>query len=77
MPEITHEDLVSRIDLVQQSVWITEDRVIRATTGVAKQQVDIDEIKCSLELINQKLDKIDKEVRALRSDGDNDNGYSD
>ena len=76
MPEITHEEIVSRLDLVQQSVWITEDRVIRANASVAKQQVDIDEIKSSLELINQKLDKLDKEVRALRN-GDQENGSFD
>ena len=73
MPEITHEDLASRLDLVQQSVWSTEERVIRAHASVAKQQVDIDEIKASLELINQKLDKLDKELRALRN-GDHENG---
>ena len=76
MPEITHEDIVSRLDLVQQSVWSTEERVIRANACVAKQQVDVDEIKSSLELINQKLDKLDKEVRALRN-GDHENGSFD
>ena len=76
MPEITHEDLASRLDLVQQSVWSTEERVIRAHASVAKQQVDIDEIKASLELINQKLDKLDKELRALRN-GDHENGSFD
>ena len=76
MPEITHEDLASRLDLVQQSVWSTEDRVIRANAFVAKQQVDIDEIKSSLELINQKLDKLDKEVRGLRN-GEHENGSFD
>ena len=76
MPEITHEDLASRLDLVQQSVWSTEERVIRAHASVAKQQVDIDEIKASLELIHQKLDKFDKELRALRN-GDHENGSFD
>ena len=76
MPEITHEDLASRLDLVQQSVWSTEERVIRAHASVAKQQVDADEIKASLELVNQKLDKLDKELRALRN-GDHENGSFD
>ena len=76
MPEITHEDLASRLDLVQQSVWSTEERVIRAHASVAKQQVNVDEIKASLELINQKLDKLDKELRALRN-GDHENGSFD
>ena len=76
MPEITHEDLASRLDLIQQSIWNTEDRVIRANASVAKQQVDIDEGRSSLELINQKLDKLDKEVRGLRN-GDYENGSYD
>ena len=70
MTEITHEDLATRLDLLQQAIWSTEDRIIRNFANTAKQRVDVDEIKSSLELVHQKIEKLDAELRGLRNNGE-------
>ena len=70
MTEITLEDLAARLDLVQQGIWSTEDRIIRTFAKTAKQRADTDEIKSSLELVHQKIDKLDAEIRGLRNNGE-------
>ncbi|GAI77867.1 unnamed protein product, partial [marine sediment metagenome] len=66
MSEMTLEDLAARLDLLQQAIWSTEDRIIKNLANTAKQRVDADEIKSSLEMVHQKIDKLDAEVRGLR-----------
>ena len=70
MSEMTLEDLAARLDLIQQAVWSSEDRVIKNLAITAKQSADVDEIKSSLELVHQKIDKLDMEIRALRNNGE-------
>ena len=70
MTEITLEDLAARLDLVQQAIWSTEDRIIRNFANTAKQQADVDEIKSSLERMHQKIEKLDDEIRGLRYNGE-------
>ncbi len=70
MPEITHEDITSKLDIVLQSIWSTEDRVIKNLASVARQRADVDEIKSSLEIVHQKIDKLDAEIRGMRNNGE-------
>ena len=70
MAEMTLEDLAARLDLIQQAVWSTEDRVIKNLASVARQRADVDEIKSSLELVHQKIDKLDAEIRGMRNNGE-------
>ncbi len=70
MTEITLEDLAARLDLVQQAIWSTEDRIIRNFANTAKQRADIEEIKSSLELVHQRIEKLDAEIRGLRNNGE-------
>lgn len=70
MADMTLEDLAARLDLLQQAIWSTEDRVIKNLASVAKQRADVDEIKSSLEIVHQKIDKLDAEVRGLRNNGE-------
>jgi len=70
MAEMTLEDLAARLDLIQQAIWSTEDRVIKNLASVARQRADVDEIKSSLEIMHQKIDKLDAEIRGLRNNGE-------
>ncbi|MBW8034394.1 MAG: hypothetical protein FVQ79_01655 [Planctomycetes bacterium] len=70
MAEMTLEDLASRLDLIQQAIWSTEDRVIKNLAITAKQSADVDEIKSSLEIVHQKIDKLDAEIRGMRNNGE-------
>lgn len=70
MAEMTLEDLAARLDLLQQAIWSTEDRIIKNLASTAKQRADVDEIKSSLELMHQKIDKLDAEIRGLRNNGE-------
>jgi len=67
MVEITIKDLASRLDLIQNSVWSIEEMIIKTFGSIARQQKDIEEIKSTLDLINEKLNKLDKEIRGLRN----------
>ena len=70
MAEMTIGDLAARLDLIQQAIWSTEDRVIKNLASVARQRADVDEIKSSLEIVHQKIDKLDAEIRGLRNNGE-------
>lgn len=70
MSEMTLEDLAARLDMLQQTIWSTEDRIIKNLASTAKQRADVEEIKSSLELLHQKVDKLDAEIRALRNNGE-------
>jgi len=70
MSEMTLEDLAARLDLIQQAIWSTEDRVIKNLASVARQRADVDEIKSSLEIVHQKIDKLDAEIRGMRNNGE-------
>jgi len=67
MAEITIKDLMSKLDYVQHSIWSTEEIILKYSGSVAKQQKDIEEIKSTLDLINEKLNKLDKEISGLRN----------
>lgn len=70
MAEMTLEDLAARLDLIQQAIWSTEDRVIKNLASVARQRAEVDEIKSSLEIVHQKIDKLDAEIRGMRNNGE-------
>ena len=61
------KDLVSKLDMIQQGVWSTEEETIKNSGNIAKQKADIKEIKTLLNLVNEKLDKLDVEMRGLRN----------
>ena len=67
MVEITNKDLASRIDLIQSSVWSIEEIIMKNFGSIVKQLKDIDGIESALDLINEKLKKLDKEFRGLRN----------
>ena len=69
MVEITNNDLVSRLDCIQNSVWSTEEIIIKNFGSVSIQQNDIEAIKSTLDLINEKINKLDNEIRGLRNNG--------
>ena len=66
MAEITHEDLASRLDLLQHNIWNIEDRAIRVCAMLSKNQADMEEVIDSQKLLSEKLDRLDAEIRALR-----------
>lgn len=67
MAEITNNDLASRLDYIQNSIWSTEEIIINYFKSIPKQQNDLEAIKSALDLINDKLNKLDKEIRGLRN----------
>lgn len=70
MAEISIRDLMSKLDYVQHSVWTTEEIILKYSGSVAKQQKDVEEIKSTLDLINEKLNKLDKEISGLRNNSE-------
>ena len=70
MVEITIKDLASRLDLIQHSVWSIEEMIIKTFGSIARQQKDIEEIKSTLDLINEKLNKLNKEIRGLSNNSE-------
>ncbi len=67
MVEITNKDLASRLDLIQNSVWSIEEMIMKTFGSIARQLKDIEGIESALDLINEKLKKLDKEFRGLRN----------
>ena len=65
MSEITIEDLAARLDLIQRTAWSTDERAIRNLESIARQEVGIREIKATLDIISEKLDELDKELKEL------------
>lgn len=66
MPEITLENLVSRLDLLQHNVWKIEEKAIRTLAMLSKSHADMEALKASQEVLGEKCDKIEAEVRGLR-----------
>jgi len=66
MPEITLENLVSRLDLLQHNVWKIEERAMRTIAMLSKNQADMEELKSLFSVESEKLDRINEEIRALR-----------
>ena len=66
MPEITLENLVSRLDLLQHNVWKIEEKAMRAIAMLSKNQADMEELKSLFSVESEKLDRINEEIRALR-----------
>jgi len=61
------KDVMSRMDIIQQGIWNTEEKVIRNLANHAKQKTVINEVQSKINLILQKIDKIDLEIRGLRT----------
>ena len=69
MEKISKEKIGLKLDMIQQSVWKTEDYTIK-TLGLAEMnRSELQEIKFCLGLLNEKIDKIDSELRGLRENG--------
>jgi len=67
----TISELAVKLDRVQQGIWIIEEGVVKNLGSIAKQKADIDEIKSLLDIVNEKLDKLDIEISVLRSNNGN------
>ena len=66
MPEMTLEDLVSRLDLLQHNIWKIEERAMRTIAMLSKVHADMEELKSLFSVESEKLDRINEEIRALR-----------
>jgi len=73
MSKLNFEDLAARLDLIQQSLWSIEEKVVVENATIGKQQVEMNATKSSMDLVHEKLDKIEAEMRALRNNGIRDN----
>jgi|GEM_PF-6955733 len=71
MVEKTLRDLISRMDLIQEGIWKTEEQVVQNLANVAKLRGDINAMQSKINLIIQILNKIDLELRGLKHNGTN------
>ncbi len=69
MEKILKEKLELKLDMIQQGVWKTEDYLIKTLGITEMNRSELHEIKFCLGLLNEKIDKIDAELRGLRSNG--------
>lgn len=69
MKKRSTEKLELKLDMIQQSVWKNEDYLIKTLGVTEMNRSEIQEIKSSLSLINDKIDIIDNELRGLRENG--------
>ena len=67
MTEMNYEELVSRLDLLQHNVWKIEEKATGTVAMLSKTHADMEELKASQEVLGEKLDKLDAEIRALRN----------
>lgn len=75
MANITNQDLASRLDLIQQSVWNTEEYAIKNLGKTEQNHSQINELKFCLEVLNEKLNKIEIEIRGLRNNETDESPY--
>ena len=71
MVEKTLRELVSRMDLIQQGIWKTEEQVIQNVANVARLRGEINAMQSKINLIIQMLNKLDLELRGLKHNGTN------
>lgn len=64
------QKLESKIDMIQQSAWKTEDYIIKTLGMTEMNRSEIQEVKLSLSLINSKIESIETELRGIRQNGD-------
>ncbi|NQV18657.1 MAG: hypothetical protein HQ534_08965 [Armatimonadetes bacterium] len=55
--------------MIQQSNWSIEEKIITQAGNLEKSSADINEMKSNLCLINDKIDRLDLELKALRYNG--------
>jgi len=58
-----------KLDMIQQSNWSIEEKIITQAGNLEKSSADINEMKSNLCLINDKIDRLDLELKALRYNG--------
>ena len=61
-----------KLDMIQQSNWSIEEQVISQVGNLEKSSVEINRMKSTLCLINDKIDRLDLELKALRYNGKTD-----
>ena len=66
MEKITKDKLELKLDMIQQSVWKAEDYTIKNLGITEMNRSELHEIKFCLGLLNEKLDKIDSELRGFK-----------
>lgn len=70
MQKLSIQDLVTRIDHLQNSIWIIEENNSKNYAQVFKMNAELKEINSIVNLCNSKLDKLILELEALRRNGD-------
>ena len=70
MDKSRKQKIESKIDMIQQSVWKTEDYVIKALGVTEMNRAELQEIKFGLSLINSKIESIETELRGIRQNGE-------
>lgn len=74
MKDVSDEDIVEKFDLLQKIVWDIDEKTRRNIEIIAEQQLEISEIRISLRLIKEKLDKLETEISILKKDKEVKNG---
>jgi uncharacterized coiled-coil DUF342 family protein len=67
MTNTTLLDVIGKLDLVQQSIWSMEEKLIESAATRSKLNANFDQLKSSLELVSEKIDNLDAEMRSLRN----------
>ncbi len=66
MKEMNFEDIVARLDLLQETVLSIDEKSRRNLESISKQQLDIADVKNSLALLKDKMEKIWAELSKLK-----------
>jgi len=72
MEDFKLKNIEVKLDMIQQSNWSIEEQVIAQVGNLEKSSVEINRMKSTLCLINDKIDRLDLELKALRYNGKTD-----
>ena len=67
MTNTTLIDVIGKLDLVQQSIWSMEEKLIESAATKSKLDTNFEQLKSTLELLGEKIDNLDAEMRSLRN----------
>jgi len=65
MEDFKLKNIEVKLDMIQQSNWSIEEQVIAQVGNLEKSSVEINRMKSTLCLINDKIDRLDLELKAL------------
>lgn len=65
MAGIDNGDIIEKLELLQKTVWSIDEKTRRNLESIAKQQLNIAQVKKTLESVYEKLAKLETEIRDL------------